>query len=151
MSTPSRKRPARSSRSRYGIKKLAMNGNDPPADSVENNGRRRSGSVSSILRSTSCSSTCRCADTEPAPQQLDEVGGVLHAIAELGEEPGDLPRHRLPQQLVPTAGEVAVDRGPRDARCFHHVLDGGLAHAEAGDARVGRLEQSVDTALRAVP
>ena len=124
------------------MRKLAMNGNDR-ADSVESNGSNRSGSVSSIFRSTSCPCSDSCANDESSREQLGEVGRVAHTIAELGEEAADLPRDGLSQQLVAPTREVPVDRRPAHPRRLDDVFDRRLAHPEAGDAGVGRLEQAV--------
>ena len=71
-------------------RKSAMNGSDF-ADSVVSSGSSRSGSVSRILRSTSCSAPTRCANTSPSREQLGEVGRVAHVVGELGEVVGRAP------------------------------------------------------------
>ncbi|GIU90814.1 MAG: hypothetical protein KatS3mg010_1913 [Acidimicrobiia bacterium] len=79
---------------------------------------------------------------EPAPQELREVGGVAHVVAELREVPAELPPDGLAQQLVAPTREVPVDGRPGHARDLHDVLDGRLRHAVPGDARVRRLEEA---------
>src|SRR5262249_43902182 len=68
--------------------------------------------------------------------QAGEVGRLVDSLGEPGEEAVHLPTDGLPQQLVLPAREQPVDRGARNARFLDDVVDGGLAHAEAGHARV---------------
>ena len=76
-------------------------------------------------------------------EQAGEVGRVVDGLGESGEEPIHLPADGLPQQLVLPARKEPVDRRPRDPRLLDDVLDGRLAHAEAGDARVRRFEDAL--------
>ena len=118
------------------------------ADSVVSSGSSRSGSVSMILRSTACSATDRCAYARPRSEQLGQVGRVAHVVGEPVEVVGELPADGLEQQLVAAAGELAVDRGPGDARLLHDVVDRRLAQPEALHAAIGRGEQPVVQAER---
>src|SRR5581483_2612811 len=78
---------------------------------------------------------------EPLLDQRREVGRTGDRLGERSEEPAHLPRDDLAHELVLAAGEGAVDRGARDGRLLHDVVDRRLAHAEARDARVRGLEQ----------
>ena len=66
---------------------------------------------------------------EPLPQ----VAACLPAPPEPVEEPPDLPGDALVDQLLPPAGEPAVDAGPADAGLAGHLVDG-----QPGDARCAR-------------
>ena len=70
-----------------------------------------------------------------------EVGGTRDRLGERAEEPAHLPRDRFAQQLLLPAGEDAVEARARDARLLDNVLDVGLRHPVAGDARVGGFEE----------
>ena len=52
------------------------------ADSTVSSGSSRSGSVSRILRSTTCSATDRCAYTRPRSSSCDQVGRVAHVVGQ---------------------------------------------------------------------
>ena len=77
-------------------------------------------------------------EREAPLEQLREVGRVAHLVGELVEVVGELPADGLEQQLVAAAGELPVDRRPRDPRLLHDVVDRGLAQPEPLDAPIGR-------------
>ena len=113
------------------------------ADSTVSSGSSRSGSVSRILRSTTCSVTERCAYARPRSSSSREIGRVAHVVGERVEVVGELPADRLEQQLVAAARELAVDRRPREPRLLRDVFDRRLAEPEARDALVRRREQPI--------
>ena len=90
-------------------------------------GSSRSGSVTRIFWSTTCSPTARCANTSPSSTRLAKSGAPDDGLGERAEEPAHLPRHDLAQQLVLAAGEDPVDgrratrrtpsRRPRPSSC----------------------------------
>ena len=80
---------------------------------------------------------------EAALHHLLQRVGVGDLLVEPEEEAGELPPDHGGEQLVAAAGEVAVDRRPRDARLAGGVLDRRLGQAPAGDAVVGRLQQAL--------
>ena len=80
---------------------------------------------------------------EPLFEELHQVGSVTHVVGQRGEVVGELPPDGLEQQLVAPAGELAVDRRPREPRLLHDVFDRGLAQAEARDAPVRRGQQAI--------
>ena len=77
---------------------------------------------------------------DPPLHHLLEALGALHLFVEPGEELEGGPGHHGVDQLVPAAGEGAVDGGPRHLGLPGGVLDGGLGQSPAGHAGVGGLE-----------
>ena len=81
-------------------------------DSTVSLGKSTSGSVSSTFWSTSCSSTARRAKTRPRSSTSSREG-LLDLVVQAGEELRNCHDTTAVDELVATAGEVAVHRGPR--------------------------------------
>ena len=63
-------------------------------------------------------------EREAADQPGAQVRRVVDGAGQAAEEATDLPRHRLVDELLPAAGEPAVDAGPADAGLPGHLVDG---------------------------
>ena len=85
---------------------------------------------------------------EAVLEQVREVGGVVHVVGQADEVAAELPADGLAQQLLAAAGELAVDRRPRDARLLHDVFDRRLGQPEPRHAGVGGGQQPLPYAER---
>ena len=101
------------------------------------------GSVSRTRCRTSCSHDRPVRERKSSDEDLFEGRGVVQLVVEAAEEPELLPGDGGAYQLFASPGKMPVDTRPRHAGLARRVLDGGLGDPPSGDARVGRLEDSL--------